>query len=268
MPANTRLSVVRGEHHVSFSQVSTYLMCSERFRLKYVKGLAPSHRPGEMVFGSAIHGAVAFLNEHLRVQGEAPPVEAVQQQFLELLAAEVAGPIPVMWADDDTLATLEERGKAMLALYLESIKGTTVLAAEKPFRVEAAHLPRAFRIEPALVGVVDVIERDPDGSVYITEVKTAARKFDDVRLRYDLQLGVYAAVREELGIPQAKLRFRVLLKTRQPRIDTHVVRRDLADITEAGRIVSQVLRAIEQRIFFPQRGWACSSCPYRSVCGE
>jgi hypothetical protein len=58
------------------------------------------------------------------------------------------------------------------------------------------------------------------------------------------------------------------MKTKQPRIDTHVVRRDINDIAEAGHVVTQVLRAIDNNIFYPQRGWACTTCPYRSACGE
>lgn len=257
-----------GELYVSHSQLSTYLLCSERFRLKYVKGLVPAHRNGDMVFGSAIHAALASFHENLRVQGDALSTEALEGEFTRAFRTSTAGDVPVLWADDDSPDELEKKGRALVARYAESRRNLRVLAVEKPFKVAPGRLPRAFKFEHRLVGVIDLIEQDADGGVCITEIKTAGRKFDDVRLRYDLQLGLYAAAREELGIPSARLRFVVLLKTKQPRIEIFDVRRDLAQISEAGRVATQVVRAIENGIFFPQRGWACTTCPFRSACGD
>lgn len=258
----------RGGLHVSHSQASTYLICSERYRLKYVKGIAPAHRAGDQVFGSAVHMAIGFVHEHMRLYGQAPKPEKAQERFSVELEQAASGQVPVLWDDDDTRDSLESKGRELVRLFVETCLPERVLHAEKAFKVDPEVLPAAFAFKYPLVGVLDLVEQDASGATFITELKTAARKFDDVRLRYDLQVSLYAAVREALGYPAARMRFRVLLKTKLPRIETHEVRRDLTQIAEAGRVVTQVYRAIEHGVFFPQRSWACTGCPYRPACGE
>ena len=253
--------------HVSHSQVATYLICPERYRLQYVRGLTPSHRAGEMVFGSVIHRTLAFFHQSVKDFREPPPLESLLGCFKELLELEQRGRIPILWADEDAPQNMEERGRELLRLYSEQPQ-PEVLGVEQRFEVEPHQLPKGFALDQPLVGVIDVVERDPDGALWITEVKTAGRKFDATRLRYDLQLGIYAAVRNAIGLHDAKMRFRVLVKTKQPRIETYDVARDTPQVAETGRVVTQVLRAIDKSIFYPNRGWACGTCPFRSACGE
>ena len=79
---------------------------------------------------------------------------------------------------------------------------------------------------------------------------------------------IYAAAREALGVPGAGLRYRLLLKGKEARIEDVVVSRDEAQVEETRHVLRQVLRAIDQRVFYPIRGWACMRCPYRASGGE
>lgn len=257
-----------GSTHISHSQVSAYLMCPERFRLKYVAGAEPSHRGGDQVLGSAVHGTLAFFHEQLRQGREAPSVATVQECFRETFAREVSAPAPVLWSDDNSANVLLDRGQELLKLYCESCRPVRVSSVEKRFSIQPEDLPSAFRLSHALVGVIDLVEQDADGKFWITELKTAGRKFDDTRLRYDLQVGIYAAARNALGLENAGLRFRLLVKTTRPKVETYNLVRDAVQLREVGRVVTEVSRAIDSGIFYPNRGWACAGCPFRSRCGE
>lgn len=258
---------LRNPLHVSFSQVSTWLRCPESFRLRYVVGAEPSHRSANLVFGSAIHGALAFRHECLRRSGKPAALDAVLRAFDDLWQAAQDSSPPIQWDDEDSPQKLLDQGRELLTLYLETVSVGAVLAVEKPFSLPV-YDSHGIRLEETLVGFVDVIEQDGDGSVWITELKTAARRFDEFRLLYDHQLSLYAAAREALGVPGAGLRFRVLLKQRKPAVVTYDVPRQDLQVAESLHVVRQVLRAIDASIFFPVRSYQCTACAFRARCGE
>jgi len=253
--------------HVSASQVKTYLLCPERFRQQYVTAQVPSHRSGDMVLGAAVHEVLA--NYHLRLlqDGGLPTIESLVTMLDYELSEAEAKPVPILWEDDDGAAKARAVGKALLETYYQSARVHRVLAVEKPFVLSVVD-PRTGRpCEEQITGVVDLIEEDEDGRVYISELKTAGRRFDDARLAYDHQVSIYAAARSVLGFPTASMRFRVLLKTKKPALETIEVVRDEMQVAETQHVVRQVLRAVDAGIFYPARGWQCGGCPYRSTCG-
>ena len=252
---------------VSASQVSTWLMCPRRYELKYVRGLPPSHLAGEAVLGSAVHESLAAYHEHVRVAKGRPAVEEVLELFERVFDEKAHDAVAILWPDGDSPTRLREQGRVLVRLYVETVSLHRVVAVEQPFVVEPERLPDSFGFSETLTGIVDLVEEESDGNVYITELKTSAKKFDENRLSHDLQIGLYAAAREALGVPNARLRFRVLLKAKQPAIIDYELRRDDAQIAEVGLVVTQVLRAIDHGIYPPMRSWACTTCPWRAPCG-
>ncbi len=49
--------------HFSYSQLNTYLMCPLRYRLQYVELIPPAFNTSALVFGSAVHEAVAAFHQ-------------------------------------------------------------------------------------------------------------------------------------------------------------------------------------------------------------
>lgn len=256
---------LRESLHYSASQLGVFLSCPERFRLQYVLGMRPAHRSIDLVFGSSVHAVLARFHEAQQERRKIDP-EEVSLDFTRDFAA-AASAADVLCGDDESVETLTERGQALVSKYAVEHAPSEVLAVEHRFALSAEQLPEGFPPDVEFTGVLDVVERAADGTVWVTELKTAARKFDEVRLRYDLQMTLYAAACNSLGWPTAKLRFRVLLKGARPNIMTHEVFRDTASLAEGGRVATQVLRAVERGIFYPVRGWQCATCPYRSSCG-
>ena len=261
-------SAFSGTLHVSASQVSTYLTCPERFRLQYVESRSPSHRSGDLVFGSAVHGALAEYHRRIQADPDTPvPLDDLLGAFERQMDKEQDGPIPVMWVDADGPDKLRATGRGLLQLYRETIQHRRILAVERPFSIPRRDPVTGKELDECVVGIVDVVEAEEDETVWITELKTAAKRFDDTRLSYDHQATIYGLARATLGYPQARVRFRVLLKTKKPAIETYELRRDAQQFAETKRVVHQVLRAVDAGIFYPQRGWQCGSCAYRAACG-
>jgi len=204
-------------------------------------------------------------HSHLLTERAALPLAAINDEFRLLMQPAAQDPTPILWDDDGSRADLLVLGEHLLALYVQEAGVHRVLAVEVPFAVP---LDESLRIEETLVGIVDLVEAAPDGSVYVTELKTSARRYDQARLRYDCQMSLYASAAATLGYPQPKLRYRVLLKTKQPALETYEVKRGTAQIAEAQRLVAQVTRAVDNGIFYPLRGWACAKCPFEYSCGE
>lgn len=253
--------------HLSHSQVSTYLTCPERYRQRYILKRTPAHRSGEQVFGIAMHAALAAYHLHLHDTGERLGADDLAREFDALFEVAQEGPVAILWADTDSPERMTAQGHDLLRLYAETARVHQVEQVERPFVVDAADLPQTFHLDEPLVGVVDLIERDESGTIFITELKTSTRKYDEARLRYDLQLSLYSALAASLGFTQARVRFRVLVRTKVPQLQVVDVVRSPEQLAEAGRLVSEVARAIDHQIFYPNRGYNCAGCPFRSRCG-
>lgn len=148
-----------GRLHVSYSQVHTYLTCPEKFRQQYALGRTPSHRPGEMVFGSAVHGALALYHARLRDDGEKPPLGDVLAEFDALWAAAGRSPVPVLWADEESPEKLAAKGHDLLRLYHEQIAVCRVLGVERHFALPAPS--RHWRSQPRIVSEATRVRREP-----------------------------------------------------------------------------------------------------------
>jgi RecB family exonuclease len=194
-------------------------------------------------------------------------VEPLLEKFEVQLQAAARGDVPIMWEDDDGPERLRATGRLLLSIYHETFRPRRVLAVERQFSIARLDPNTGRELDERLVGIADLIEEDDQGAVWITELKTAARRFDGVRLGYDHQATIYAMARAALGFPDARVRFRVLLKTKKPAIETYELRREEPQFRETSRVVHQVLRAVDAGIFFPHRGWQCANCPFRAACG-
>jgi RecB family exonuclease len=152
----------------------------------------------------------------------------------------------------------------MLAVLCESVTpGTEVLAVERPFSVPLVNEETGEVVDR------DLVERDADGHLVVVDLKTLARKYTDLQVEASLQLTVYSY---GVGLSQfangadARLRFDVLTKTKQPELYRYWTARDRAANVRLFRLASEVLRAIEVEAFHPIVGWQCKDCQHRSKC--
>lgn len=147
--------------------------------------------------------------------------------------------------------------------------GAEVLAVEEAFDVPLIDLDTGEILDRALVGTLDLVERDGDGRVVVVDLKTASRKYDSLQVEASLQLSVYSYATSLNGLgdqEDLRLRFDVLTKTKQPELYRYWTQRDRAASVSLFRLVAEVLQAIEAGVFHPNPGWQCKDCQFRSQC--
>ena len=259
---------MRQQPHVSFTQIDQYLRCPLKYKLTYIDREKPEFVPAALAFGSGIHGAAAFL--YSRVAAGAPPtLEEVQGYFESYWALETEHK-PIRFGERDTRESLLDLARRMLeVLYREREPGTEIVGVEQPFDVPLIDLDTGEILDRALVGSLDLIERDAEGRTVVVDLKTAARKYTDLQVDASLQLSVYSYATAMNGLgdqEELRLRFDVLTKTRQPELCRYWTQRDRTASVRLFRLVAEVLHGIGAGVFHPNPGWQCKDCAFRSQC--
>jgi putative RecB family exonuclease len=259
---------MRRQPHVSFSQIDLYLRCPLKYKLTYVDRVQPEFVPAALAFGSGIHGAAAFLFRG-RSDGAAPSLADVQA-FFEAYWQLETGTRPIRFGEKDTKESLLDLACRMLeVLHRNQEPGTEIVAVEEPFDVPLIDLDTGEVLDRALVGTLDLVERDAEGRVVVVDLKTSARRYTDLQAELSLQLSMYSYATSMNGLgdqEDLRLRFDVLTKTRQPELYRYWTQRDRAASVRLFRLVAEVLHAIEASVFHPNPGWQCKDCQFRSSC--
>jgi DNA helicase-2/ATP-dependent DNA helicase PcrA len=235
---------------LSFSQVDDYLSCPLKYRLRHqVHVPTPPHHA--LVFGQALHQAVAVANEQRR---RGAPVDG------SLLRAT----LEAHWRSEGFLsqeheAARREAGEAALARFVERsvTDGDEILAVERSFSVRIGN--------DRVRGRYDAVRRTSEG-VVITDYKSGDMR-DPVRARQrarsSLQLQVYALAWEtehgqrpdavELHFLEGDVVGRVSPTTRQ--------------LDSAREKLAKAAAGIRAGAFAASPGFpACDWCPYRRIC--
>jgi putative RecB family exonuclease len=239
-----RLEDFRAELHISHSQIFTYLNCSLKYYFSYVEGRMPEHRPAAMLFGSAIHAAIARYYKGVQKKGKPEPLSLHQDLFHD--------------------------GQLLVKIFYESAQPMEVVGVEEPYSsilFDEEGNPTDFK----LIGIVDCIQRDKDGNLIIIDNKTANRAYSQDKIEQDLQMTVYSylAAASRLVPTKSKTlhRFDVLVKLKkEPRLDLYHTTRTAADRKRLAKTISRVLKGIEVGVFFPNPGWMCQDCMHANAC--
>lgn len=180
------------------------------------------------------------------------------------------GARPLRFGERETKESLRDLALRMLAvLHREYDPATEILAVEEPFRVPLIDQDTGEVLDRDLVGTLDLLERDPARRLVVVDLKTSARRYTDLQVEASLQLSVYSyamAFGPHAGQEDARLRFDVLTKTKQPELCRYWTTRGRAAHGRLYRLAAEVLGAIAAGVFHPNVGWQCPECPFRSRC--
>jgi CRISPR/Cas system-associated exonuclease Cas4 (RecB family) len=153
------------------------------------------------------------------------------------------------------------------------VRGVSSPAAETPVVTHGCERSLACgpgqALSGALVETPHRLEKDVDGRIVVVDLKTAARKYSDLRVEASLQLSVYSYATAMNGLAdqeELRLRFDVLTKTKTPELHRYWTTRDRGATRRLFRLAAEVLQAIEAGVFPPHPGWQCGECPYRGRC--
>jgi putative RecB family exonuclease len=113
--------------------------------------------------------------------------------------------------------------------------------------------------------VIELIEEDDT----ITELKTSAQTMDAQEVENHLQLTIYSYAYERISHKQPKsLKIIDFVKSKKPKLITMETTRDKADYQRLYFLAGQILKGIQQSVFFPRPSFMCKDCEYAKQCQE
>ena len=231
---------------LSYSSISTYELCPLQYKLRYLEG-KPGRRTPALAFGESLHEALRRF--HARPVPVAPTV------------AQLVGFLDDAWERGAYRSAEEERqyrdhAKEVLIAYHRD--------NAEAFRVPVA-LEQRFQIDVdgvTVSGIIDRMDRHPDGSYEIVDYKTNRRLPPRKYVEHDLQLSIYyLAAWEVWGILPDRLTLYFLLPG-QPM----TVTRTPEDLDTTRSRIAEVAAGIRSGAFAPRENRLCDWCDYQASC--
>lgn len=259
-----------GRPHVTYSEVRSFQSCPLKWKYQYVDRVMPERLSAAMLLGSGIHAAVELHFESLLAAVPPPDVDRMMVAFQTCWETDaVKAEVQYSRGQDESaiMATarrmLEEFAASPLADPLGEIVGV-----EESFKV---HLGDDL---PSLAGRVDMITLDRQkNELTITDFKTARSVWSQANaIEQSDQLVLYAqgceSIARDFGA-DVTLRYVVVTKTKQPKIDAITVPYDRSRVLRSQAIIRQVFSAMKVGSVYPVPSpMNCSTCSFVKRCAH
>lgn len=245
--------------HLSYSSISTYLLCGEAWRRRYI-AKEPAPVASSLVLGSAFHGAIAA---YLR---GAPDLEAAYEQSW---TTQLERGQEIAW--DEQQDTVKADGLRMVRStpvrsLLNDIRANFDAERGEIERRVELHVPG---VPVPIIGYIDIITRDGVPG----DFKTASRMWTDEKAGDELQPLFYLAALNQEGIqvPGWTFRHYVFSKDKHPTAKMFEVKRKPSEVFGLFEIIKAAWHGIESGVYLRQPGsWKCSPryCEFWATCRE
>jgi RecB family exonuclease len=231
---------------LSYSSISTYELCPLQYKLRYLDG-KPGRRTPALAFGESLHEALRSF--HAQPVPVAPSLGAMMGYLDE------AWDRSVYRSKDEERAYRDHAREVLTAYHRDNVVGFRVpVALEQRFQLDVD----GVRVS----GIIDRMDRHPDGSYEIIDYKTNRRLPPRRYVESDLQLSIYyLAAWEVWGILPDRLTLYYLLPG-QPMTVTR--RPEDLDVTRSR--IWEVAENIRSGAFAPRENRLCNWCDYQAQC--
>lgn len=258
---------LRREPHLSASSVNDYTECSLLYKFSRVDKKPPAFTSESLAFGSTIHEVIAIFQNH-RKDGTGFTKENVLRRFEYLWHAKAKEKEEIRFKGKNTYDVLMMQGKGLLSVYYDRL-------TENPYKVLAVEEPFRFTIEGIdvpIIGIIDLIEEDEQGTIIVSDTKTSKQSFSDDKIDKNFQLTLYHMAMKANGFHDREilLKLDTLIKTKQPRFESYYTVRTEEDEARAIKKIATVWEEIQKGVFLPNdTSWRCKDCAYQKThCAE
>ena len=246
--------------YLSSSRINLYLLCSLKYKFQYIDELPRRFKSSGLAFGSAIHSTLSWYHKQM-MNGNGITVDRLHKIF-DADWYSLKSENEIRYKSGEEEMKLIVLGKEMLAQYFELPKGK-VKGTEIPFSIPLINPENGRGAVIEIEGVIDLIEEDDT----ITEFKTSAQTMDPKEVENHLQLTIYSYAYERISHKQPKsLKIIDFVKSKKPKLITMETKRDKEDYQRLYFLAGQILKGIEQRLFFPRPSFMCKDCEYAKQC--
>lgn len=256
----------------SYSAINTYLQCPQKYKFQEIDRIrAPKGR--EAIFGTLIHQTLKFmfksdplfptLDEVVAYFREHWPVREVFEQESK------NDPLKRSWGETEEKAYFEE-GIRMLKKFYERNAPWNFSVVDLESRFEVTLADDKTGQTHILAGIIDRIDKLPDGKYEIIDYKTSKRMPSQNALDRDLQLSLYSLGLQKrwphLSAEDIKLSLYFL--KHGEKLSTQAT----AETTEKTKEhVLKTIGDIQERIhsgkeFEPMPGPLCDWCAFKPIC--
>ncbi len=231
---------------LSYSSISTYELCPLQYKLRYLDG-RPGRRTPALAFGESLHEALR------RFHAQPVPVPPTPAQLMGYL--DDSWERSAFGSKDEERAYRDHAREVLAAYHKDNAPAFRVpVALEQRFQIDVDGV--------TVSGVIDRMDRHPDGSYEIVDYKTNRRLPPRKYVERDLQLSIYyLAAWEVWGILPARLTLYFLLPG-QPM----TVTRKPEDLGATRSRIAEVAEGIRAGRFAPQENRLCDWCDYQAHC--
>lgn len=258
------IAQLREQNHLSASAISGYTDCSLAYKFGRVDKLPPESTSDNLVFGTAVHAALAKYYEAIQQEdhlGVKELQDAFEQHWTDLAGARE----DIQFKPGKDFETLLMEGRELLAAFHHARprEECVVLGIEQPFSFNVPGLP------VPIIGVYDLVLEDACGVITIVDHKTTARAYASNEIDKNFQLTVYQMAARANGHADREilLRFDCLIKTRSPKFEQYYTTRDELDEARAKKKILAVWEGISRGVFIPnEESWKCAGCGYQNAC--
>ncbi|MFH1149956.1 MAG: PD-(D/E)XK nuclease family protein [Actinomycetota bacterium] len=235
---------------LSYSQISCYKTCPMQYRLRYVEGRETPPN-ASLSFGKSVHAALEWL------YSVPTPHPATLEELTDYLEECW---IPEGFASPEEEARYFYQARSTLELYYRR----NVLETDEPFRIPAG-LEHKFKVDVGfctLSGVIDRLDKNPEGAFEIIDYKTNRRLPPISRLRQDLQLPIYQIAAKKIwDVPVARVTFHYLIHDQKVSFIISPEREG-----EALAEIERVAGCIDRCEFEAEKNNLCPWCDFLSEC--
>ena len=252
--------------HLSASSIGKYIDCGLLYRFSKIDKLKPEFVPDVLLFGSAIHWAIAHINQGRKV-GSLLDLPDILGCFEEKWTSSINKTPNVKYSKGKSFEYLLNEGKRLLTAYFNNgvDDGFKVVSIEEPFSFTIPGL------SVPIIGITDCIEEDDSGTIIITDYKTKSKAYSEKEIDSDMQLTLYQMAMKagELKDREIMVRFVALIKTKVPKVEQYwAIRTELEERRLAKKAI-HVWAGISKGVFIPNDGhWKCINCSYKTACRE
>lgn len=242
--------------------IQDYLDCGAYYGFRNFGFVQPEHIDGTVLFSTALYTAISKFH-HARAAGESISLSKFLMWFTQFWI-EKAENNPLVRFDDGTdFVSLYWQGQLLIEAYYKEypLDEFAAYAVEQPFSCGIDGI--------TVQGVVDLIERDLDGNLVVSEFIPVYTPYDigSVEKHVELVLGCMA-LRDNRRDQKLFRRIDCFVQKPQIRFDQWFAIQNPEEERRAVELVFKARDGIQAGVFASNmKSWRCERCGYHVQCG-